>query len=115
MGKRQEAASVLHSLIALNKCAIGISEYLRRYEVHTTLKHRLKIFEYHLKNLHTDITLHMPETDRSIFNHEFTNRDIEVYASVFSMMANLTDEEREFIEKYISNYAKQESDALQQS
>ena len=63
--------------------------------------------ESHLKNLHLDITLHMREQDRNIFMFEFTNRDIEVYGSIFSMLANMTDTDRDFVENFITNYAKQ--------
>ena len=107
MTHQQKAATVLHSLIALNTCAIGLSEYLRTFEVHGTVKHRLKIFESHLKCLHRDITTNLSESDRAIFNKEFSDRDIEVYGSIFSMLANMTDTDRDFVENFITNYAKQ--------
>ncbi len=96
---------IFYTMIGMMNCALTCKEYLVSAPVnavHREIKYGLnKIFSSY-GNFLNDILKDIPPKDRETWLNEWNwrNRDYTVYQSVFSIMSDMTDEQRAAVEAF---------------
>jgi len=103
----KKEAKQVYAMFALLKCAEQYKDYLLgcggiQFGIKQAMKEFFKRFTLFEKFFIKDVT---PE-DRKLWADDW-KRDFMVYGSVFTLMSEMTDEQRSSVEKYAQEVAEQ--------
>lgn len=102
-------AKAFYSMIAMFVCASDIGEYIVNSPEPTVvpaIKDKIRGINGTIRRFMGQMLKKLPEKDVALWKKEWIDRDYNVYQSVFSMMSDMTDEQRLGVEEFCEQVLK---------